>query len=1510
MVEPQRPLFSSTALSRQESDNYRPPPPRSPVTPALLLQPKKSDTLCYCIEEVDPEVFRGVFTQQWLHGRPYGARQPVFFCTTCGPPVIQEALREAERLRSSGAGGARSSSSLLAAPGSPGSPGAAAAGKDGGSKAKASLYKFFKSFSIGSKKNLAAAAGSGTSLSQSPTVNGKSKTTDGGGGGSGGTTPATAAAAANSTTSPFSSKQRTNTNSSSSAGNMNLAAGGGGGGDASSNSGGSELLAAHHSLSLSLHHHHHRSLSAEDEELPVTPRTEDELFLCATCGACYCKSHAGHHSYSRRWPDPEGGTTTATESEGGCSHSDSSPLAGYPHHSMFIGVPSHVSTHPGHVMSETAWGLLFPTFVSAELEGGELDLAAVYGYFRNPAVVLKELLLNPSAGPTTATNNFKHSRVTSSLDTSLRRGGSTAGLSNNSIPRGGSQQHLGGDATTTAPPTSAAHSRTTSRSMDASRRGGGGGGGGRDASSTTTVGLLVAESAPSGRPLLPSRGLSYYPQGPAKWGFLFWCARCSQRPVRLPARLFDDGNSRHRHFRVLGHSLALLSYLCRRGVKIELPERFLAWREAYEAAQHRRQLQCAKQRKDAATAAGGGGAGTSFWEHGSGGGGKGVESYSVGGGGGASSSLTKGKSGSNLRDREDTDAFPSSPATTAYVPPLTMGLSRTETDKALTQAGLCGFSNPSYLCYLNSVLQCVLRCTFFTRPVLLAGQRSASVSSRYPGKLTRALGLLLNHLHDETYQDVRNGAAYPFAKSLYHRICRVSALFELDEQQDAQELLLALLNGVADEYDGAAAAAAADNKDTKNKKKDRAMPRISFEGMMQTTVQCAKCKHSVPREEMFMAISVPVRATLESSLRQVFRPAPLAGKNLYACESCFQRLPVEEQQLHNENARLMAAERKRLIADGRRDKARRQEEDLLRLKSANCLYREAEVRTSITRLGGTLAVHLLRFHYDSEAQDFVKIATPVAIPLEIDLSSLVSKEVLASYGGAGGGMNGSNGHPPLAASLREEGSGGGGGASNNASVRSSCGSTTVPAAVTPLSSSPPPTTPSPSVAAGKSAKLLGGSKPKAKTAGTTPRGEPSQPPQQPLPPRSSPRSLSGLARPVRTTTRSLPPPAPTGSDATAEDRAALDTATDTGSDESPNGDSIRPHGNSSSTNKESSGSSHGPSNGNAPRGDRRNPRKSTAAAFSATAPIVTSAAPTVGSRCGSQHHHHQRHPSSDEGSVAHSAVEGSTSTWRGSPPAAAAVLIAVEAPATAASASAATSPTTRSTREKQAQPQPPQSRPTRPPPVVTTTAPPSEVKPRGGGGARLATPAAATTTATATAVPTATTPRTAPTPPRPPPTTTAAVTGEAPTASTPSPTVPEKQWAASRALTLTREDFDPFGARALPPATGPATAMATAAASSLARVDGPTTTGDTALSGGLPITRGGDSSGGRQPRLRRQLVGVVTHRGSLHGGHYIAYARHLAQPNVWFRCDDEDVDVVPVKAVLDCAAEVYVAFYE
>lgn len=1180
---------------------------------------------CFCIEEVDIEVFVGVFAKQWLHGVVYRPQDPVFFCTTCGSPAVQEALRDADRR--SGKGGGKAS----------GSP---TSGKE---KSKFSFSKLFSKGFSSSKKDLTTAAAGGGS-----TTNHSFFSTSNDGGASASSTPGIPGA-------------------------------------------------------------HGKGVSAE-EAMPVTPRTESELFLCVTCGACYCKSHASDHHYSRRQPDDAswcgGGNVVGSESK--------QPLQGYPHHSVFIGVPSYISTRLSSLTEETPWGLLLPTVLMEEVDSKVLDLSKKYQFFDNPEALLDELmardgnpLLNGSHG---ASGGGGRSRRDSSLYATSSH--HPLGSGSGAMPSDRFLETTSPSATTSSTPLKLGNS--PSHVPDHTGNGNGDAG---------------EEAVP-----LPSQGLVYVSQGSERWSYMYWCARCGTRPVRVSARHYDDNNSRQRHLRRLGQTLAILSYLCHRGVLLELPPKFVAWKAADDAAlRHRlRQQQQSFSAVEKRAV-------------------KSTEKVEFTATAGAASRAGEGQSAVTVGAKGNGDSACGGSSTAE-----TVDLTRVEVDGVLARACISGYANPSFLCYLNAVLQCVLRCTFFTRPL------ASTPRNAYPGKLTKSLGLLLHQLRQQTYEDVRNGAVYPYVKAVHQNLCCVSSLFELDEQQDAQELLLTMLNGVADEFD----------KGRTAEEKMR-MQRISFEGSLRSEVVCLHCHHRVPRDEMFMSLSIPIKSSIEEGLRSVFTPCYLRGKDRYACEHCFTKLSPQRQAEHNAEARQLVENQKRLRAEGK--KAARTSEDPAKHKTENCLYQEAEVRTSITRLGGTLAIHLLRFHYDAGQQDFVKVASPVSIPLVIDLTPFVSTEVLEAYSTARSMRTLRARFPAVAeeavlldylckaggdqelATRRLLVDGHGVDDHLESSVNGDVTSTTPTPSSTaallppPLAPFAPPTT----TAGGKAAPRKQGTA--GVGGGTHPR----------------PLQQSALQQ-----SKEVPgkPSSKVGNGTTPGHRRSL-ASSHTGS--------------SNSIKKQNHNPIH--RNGNAADGSRGGEHER---------------------RASTQQNefHGEGTAASDDESVA----SAMPSWWAEGGDGGTAGTLTINTAAGSLNS-----------------------------PTACGAAAPSEIPLATRGRRSILGPGVSTH---------------------------------------PTATAPTAMLTPQQIVKLKTSDFDPLGERCAP-------FVGCGAGDSRAASCG---------AKGL----------GRTPSLTRRLVGIVTHRGSLHGGHYIAYVRYLGRPEVWFRCDDEDVDIVTEKAVLACAAEVYLAFYE
>ncbi|RNF12782.1 putative ubiquitin hydrolase [Trypanosoma rangeli] len=405
------------------------------------------------------------------------------------------------------------------------------------------------------------------------------------------------------------------------------------------------------------------------------------------------------------------------------------------------------------------------------------------------------------------------------------------------------------------------------------------------------------------------------PQG---WVYYVWCVLCSEKQAPLSASTFLETSKLHVHIKHLGDVIAKLLYLFYEGIQIEIPDEGVALSQGnihsgdHFLYQHSNRQLCL-----------------------------------------------------NRTAIQDMDTFAS--FTSAGASSFALRGLRVDPD-ALALAHVAGIENHRNTCYFNSVLQCVLKCGFFTRSLL------AMDAGAMPGPLTRRLYAMVHHLCEQTVKDVETHALYPYAREVLHCLCKISPLFAEDDQQDSQELFLCMINGVADELDK--------GKSEEEKKKG---PRLSFEGVMRTEVVCLQCKNHIPREEVFMALSVPVEDSIEKGLEKLFRTVKLQEKDQYACERCFQMLEKKDQERHNAD----------IQAENQRKEKSKKKAVAEEKRSLNCVYSDAQVSSSISRLGATLALHLLRFQ--CESRGFRKVTRNVAFPLSLDLTQFVSEEVRCEY---------------------------------------------------------------------------------------------------------------------------------------------------------------------------------------------------------------------------------------------------------------------------------------------------------------------------------------------------------------------------------------------------------------------------------------------------------------------------------------------------------------------------------
>lgn len=275
----------------------------------------------------------------------------------------------------------------------------------------------------------------------------------------------------------------------------------------------------------------------------------------------------------------------------------------------------------------------------------------------------------------------------------------------------------------------------------------------------------------------------------------------------------------------------------------------------------------------------------------------------------------------------------------------------------LVEACISGFENRRNTCYFNSVLQCILQCNTFI---------DFMIRQNFTGShtLVHHMSEMIGFMKSGPCAGDRQGIVDGLARALMGSLSEIVPMFGDGDQQDSQELFITLINGIADELDKG-----------KSEEEKKGSQRVPFEGTLCTTVTCRGCKNQVKRDEVFMALSIPVTNSVEDSLEKLFERSTLNGDSQYACEVCFNKLSPAEQTKKNNDIRAENEARKL------RKKANAE------AKSLNCLYQDADVETSIGRFNGSLALHLLRFKCDDRG--VYKVPGAVSFPKRLNLSKYV-----------------------------------------------------------------------------------------------------------------------------------------------------------------------------------------------------------------------------------------------------------------------------------------------------------------------------------------------------------------------------------------------------------------------------------------------------------------------------------------------------------------------------------------
>eukprot|EP00301_Raphidiophrys_heterophryoidea_P027580 c9723_g1_i1.p1 GENE.c9723_g1_i1~~c9723_g1_i1.p1 ORF type:complete len:467 (-),score=84.32 c9723_g1_i1:1697-3097(-) len=247
-----------------------------------------------------------------------------------------------------------------------------------------------------------------------------------------------------------------------------------------------------------------------------------------------------------------------------------------------------------------------------------------------------------------------------------------------------------------------------------------------------------------------------------------------------------------------------------------------------------------------------------------------------------------------------------------------------------------GFENYDNTCYCNSVLQALYFCTPFRKHVLSyqSHHRSRILGTHDESK--RVEDTLLQRLAElfVTIATHKKQTGVIGPKKFVTKLRKENELFQGDEHQDAHEFLNYLLNHIVSVLQKEAAPSP--NTPLSEISKIRTWVHELFEGTLTNETKCLCCETVTNVVEPFLDLSVDVESnsSLTACLSKFSSTETLSGAEKFFCDKC-------------------------------------------------CGLQEAQKRMLVKKLPQILTVHLKRFKYFENVQQYRKLSSRVVFPFEL-----------------------------------------------------------------------------------------------------------------------------------------------------------------------------------------------------------------------------------------------------------------------------------------------------------------------------------------------------------------------------------------------------------------------------------------------------------------------------------------------------------------------------------------------